>query len=130
MFIAGEVETEKLAEAADLIRTTYESYRMAPNLTGFDDLRRGMAEGTAKNVQYVDVVATTMLELALDARDPSDAPRLGELLESITAREVQERLTTAFPSGDNLLIVAASPDASALPGACVITNIEQVSQCP
>ena len=130
MFIAGEVETSKLAEAADLVRTTYEAFRIAPDLTGFDVLRQGMAEGTAKNVQYVDVVARSMLELALDARDPSDAPRLGELLESTTARELQERLATAFPSGDNLIVIAASPDASALPGACVITNIEQVSQCP
>lgn len=130
MFIAGEVETEKLAEAVSLIRMTYESYRTAPDLTGFDDLRRGIVEGTAQNVLYVDVAARTMLELALDGRDPSDAPRLGELLESVTAQDVQERLASVFPSGDDLIVVAASPDASALPGACVITKIEQVAQCP
>lgn len=130
MFITGEVETEKLAEAADLVRTTYESFRTVPDLTGLDDLHRGMAERAAKNVRYVDVVARTLLELALDARDPSDAPRLGELLESVTAQDVQERLASVFPSGANLIVVAASPDASALPGACVITKIEQVAQCP
>ncbi len=116
MFITGEVETEKLAEAADLVRTTYESFRTVPDLTGLDDLHRGMAERAAKNVRYVDVVARTLLELALDARDPSDAPRLGELLESVTAQDVQERLASVFPSGANLIVVAASPDASALPG--------------
>jgi zinc protease len=130
MFIAGEVETEKLAEASELIRTTYESYRTAPDLTGLDDLRRGMAEGTAQNVLYVDAAARTMLELALDDRDPSDAPRLGELLASVTAQDVQERLASVFPSGGDLIVVAASPDALALPGACVITKIEQVAQCP
>lgn len=130
MFIAGEVETGKLAEAANLIRMTYESYRTAPDLTGFDDVRRGMAEGTAQNVLYVDVAARTMLELALDSREPSAAPRLGELLESVTAQDVQERLESVFPSGDTLIVIAASPDASALPGSCVITKIEQVAQCP
>lgn len=130
MFIAGEVETEKLAEAADLILTTYESFRTAPDLTGLDDLRREMAEGTAKNVLYVDVAASTMLELALDARGPSDAPRFGELLESVTAQDVQERLASVFPPGEDLIVVAASPDALALPGACVITKIEQVTECP
>ncbi|MCG7495235.1 insulinase family protein [Thalassobius sp. Cn5-15] len=130
MFIAGEVETEKLAEAADLVRTTYEAFRAAPDLTGLDDLRRGMAEGTERNVLYVDVAARTMLELALDDRSPGDAPRLGELLESVTAQDVQERLASVFPSGDDLIVVAASPDASALPGACVITKFEQVVQCP
>jgi predicted Zn-dependent peptidase len=130
MFIAGEVETEKLAEAADLVRTTYESFRAAPDLTGLDDLRRGMAEGTAQNVLYVDVAARTMLELALDGRSPGDAPRLGELLENVTAQDIQDRLASVFPSGDNFIVIAASPDASALPGACVITKIEQVAQCP
>jgi len=130
MFIAGEVETEKLAEAADLVRTTYEAFRAAPDLTGLDDLRRGMAEGTERNVLYVDVAARTMLELALHGREPSDAPRLGELLESVTAQDAQERLESVFPSGKNLIVVAASPDASALPGACVITKFEQVAQCP
>lgn len=130
MFIAGEVETEKLAEAADLVRTTYEAFRTAPDLTGFDELRRGIAEGTAQNALYVDVAARMILELALDGRDPSDAPRLGALMESISAQDVQERLASAFPAGDDLIVVAASPDASALPGACVITEIEQVAQCP
>jgi len=130
MFIAGEVKTEKLAEASELIRTTYESYRTAPDLTGLDDLRRGMADETAQNVLYVDVAARTMLEFALDGRDPGDAPRLGELLESVTAQDVQERLATVFPSGNNLIVFAASPDVSALPGACVVTKIEQVAQCP
>lgn len=130
MFIAGEVETAKLAEAADLIRATYESFRAAPDFTGFDDLRQGMAEKTANNVLYVDVVAKTMLEMALDSRDPSDASRLGELLESVTTQDVQKRLASAFPVGADLIVVAASPDASALPGACVVTEIEQVVQCP
>lgn len=130
MFIAGEVETEKLAEAADLVRMTYESFRTAPDLSGLDDLRRDISEGTERNVLYVDVAARTILELALDGLDPSDAPRLGELLESVTAQDVQERLISVFPSVTDLIVVAASSDASALPGACIITEIKQVAQCP
>ena len=130
MLITGEVETGKLAQAVDVIRSTYGSYRTAPDLTGFDDFRQGIAEGTANNVQYVDVAARTMLELALDGRDTHDTPRLGDVLESITAQDVQERLASVYPPSANLIVIAASPDASALPGACVITKIEQVTQCP
>ncbi|MGH1412633.1 MAG: M16 family metallopeptidase [Pelagimonas sp.] len=130
MFVAGEVETAKLAQATDVIRTTYESYRTAPDFTGFDEFRRGIAGGFRKNVLYVDVAARTILEFALDARDPSGAPDLGDYLDSITAQTVQERLASVYPSGDDLIVVAASPDASALPGACVVTAIEQVAQCP
>lgn len=130
MFIAGEVETSKLADAVDVVRATYENFRTAPDLTGLDELRHGMAEGTSKNVLYVDVVARTMLELALDSRDPAEAPRLGDLLANTSARQVQDRLATIYPTGDDLIVFAASPDANALPGACVVTAIEQVAECP
>ena len=79
---------------------------------------------------YVDIAARTMLELALDARDPSDTSLLGDLVAGITADEVQQRLASVFPSGDALIVVAASPDADALPGACFITEVSQVAQCP
>lgn len=130
MLIAGEVETSKLSQAIDLIRDTYASYKSSPNLDGFDDLRRAIADGTRQNILYVDIAARTMLELALDARDPSDTPRLGDLVTAITTDEVQRRLASVFPSGDALIVIAASPDADALPGACVITEVSQVAQCP
>lgn len=130
IFIGGEVETEKLAQAANLVRERYEMYRSNPDLTGLDGLRQGIADATAQNVLFVDVAARTMLELALDGRDPGDAPRLGELLETIKAKDVQERLASVFPKGDSLIIVATSPDANAIPGACIITEIKQVRQCP
>lgn len=129
VFIAGEIETAKLAQAADLVRKTYETYRTAPDLTGLDELRQGLAEATAKNVLYVNVAARAMLEFALDGLDPGMAPKLGALLENVTAQDVQDRLQAVFPSGNDLIVIAASPDATALPGACVITEIQQASQC-
>ncbi|EFO28649.1 peptidase M16 inactive domain superfamily [Roseibium sp. TrichSKD4] len=130
MLVTGEVETAKLAQATDLIRETYETFRIAPDFTGFEALQKGMAEQTTKQVSYVNVAARTMLELALDARDPADAPRVGDLLANVTQQEVKERLVSSFPPGDDLIVLAASPDASALPGACIITKIEQVATCP
>ena len=130
LFIGGEVETAKLTKASELILRTYEAFRTNPDLTGLDDLRREMADVTARNVTYADVAARVILELALDGRDPSDAPRLGELLENTQAQDVQERLVSVFPPSGGLIVVAASPDANALPRACVVTEIEQVAQCP
>lgn len=130
MFISGEVETAKLAQTSDLMRATYETYRSGSDLSGLQDLRRQIANGAAQNVRYVNVAARTILELALDGRNPGDAPRLGKLLETITQKDVQERLASVFPQGGNLIVVAASPDANALPGACVIAEIEQTRQCP
>ncbi len=89
-----------------------------------------MADGTAQNILYVDIAARTILQLALDGRDPSDAPRLDELLAEITAKDVKERLISVFPQSKTLIVVAASPDVAALPRGCVITQIKQVTQCP
>jgi predicted Zn-dependent peptidase len=130
MFIGGEVETEKLSEAANLILTTYDNYRTDADLTGFDDLRRGISDHTEQNVLFVDVAARTILQLALDQQDTSIAPRLGAEIDAVLAKDVSERLSTVYPTTDRMVIVAASPDANALPDACVITQIEQVVQCP
>lgn len=130
MFITGEVEAAKLAQAVDVIRTTYDSYRTTSDFDGFEDVRKNLSEGTAKNVLYVDVAARTMLELALDERDPSVAPNLGALFAEVSTTDVAARLATAFPAADRLIVLAASPDADVLPGACVITDIAQASDCP
>lgn len=130
LFIGGEVETTKLAKASELILRTYEDFRTNPDLTGLSDLRREMADVITQRMTYANVAARTMLELALMGRDPSDAPRLGELLENTQARDIQERLVSVFPPSGHLIVVAVSPDANALPGACVVTEINQVAQCP
>jgi hypothetical protein len=83
-----------------------------------------------QNVLFVDVAARTILQLALDQQDTSIAPRLGAEIDAVLAKDVSERLSTVYPTTDRMVIVAASPDANALPDACVITQIEQVVQCP
>lgn len=129
MFIAGEVETSKLAQSSDVMRVAYEAYRSSPDLTSLNELRQRIADEVAQNILHVDMAARTILQLVLDGRDPGDVPRLNELLAAITAKDVEERLASVFPQGSNLIVVAVSPDANALPGACVITEIEQVQQC-
>ena len=129
MFITGEVETEKLSQASHLIQETYENFRLNPDLTGLDAQRGEIAKGTAQNVTYLDVAARTILELALDDLDSSDAPRMGELIENKTDQDIRDRLSLTFPPSDNLIVIVASPDANALPDACVITKIEQVKGC-
>lgn len=130
MFIAGEAETAKLLQAKDVISIVYEAYRSTPDLTNLSEFQQRVVDGTAQNILYVNIAARTILQLALDGRDPNDAPRLDKLLAAITAKDVKERLISVFPQSNNLIVVAASPDVDALPGACVITQIKQVTQCP
>ena len=60
--------------AAD-IPEIYEAYRSVPNFETLADLRNGMVNQTQKNATYVNIAAQTILELALDKRDPKIAPK-------------------------------------------------------
>ena len=130
MFIAGEVETAKLSDAIRVVTDVYDGYQKFPDLSNFVDLKQAVADGTKDNVRYVDVAARTILELVLDERSPNEAPKLGETIEAILAKDVAARMSAKFPDANTLLVVAASYDVNALPGACVVTEIKQVAECP
>lgn len=130
MFITGEVETTKLALAADQVRAAYGRFLTDTEFDGFDDLRGHMTQATARNMSMVDVAARTMLELLLDQRDPAEALGLADQIASISKQDLSARLRDGFPAAKDLIVIAVSPDASALPGACVITQVEQAARCP
>ncbi len=93
-------------------------------------MRRGISGGILRDIRHVDVAARTISILAVEDRETGDISRLGEILEDIELDTVQDRLLSVFPPSDDRIIVASSPDADALPGACIITEIEQVVRCP
>ena len=78
----------------------------------------------------MNVAAQTIRELALDGQDPTIAPKLGDAVRAITDQDVIERLQSTFPKAEDLIVIVASPDATALPDACVITEISQAAMCP
>jgi len=129
LVISGEIETEKLAQAHEVILKTYKDFRSDPKLDGLGSIRDSLADGTDQNVSYVDAAARTIRELALDGQDPKITPKLGDAIRAISPEDVQQRLLQAFPEADDLIVVVASPDANALPGACVITAVSQVTSC-
>jgi len=129
MFIAGEVESEKLNEAVDVILETYESHRIAPDLEGFDSLKEQSVIGTKENVDYVDVAANTILQFVMDGQDPTQTPRLDEVMAEITQDDVINRLADIYPAGDQLFIVAAGPLPDGFEGACVVTSPQDAFDC-
>ena len=130
MFITGEIATPKLAQAHEVILETYADFRASPALDRLGAIRDTVAERTDIDVAYVNVAAQTIRELALDGQDPTIAPNLGDAVRAITDQDVIERLQSAFPKAEDLIVIVASPDATALPDACVITEISQAAMCP
>lgn len=128
-FIFGEVETSRLAEVRDVALEAYETFRKSPDLTGLNELRSRVVEGTKENISYVNVSAQVIMELALDGKDVTQAPDLHKGYEDITSDALTVRLATMFPPASSLIVLAVSPDENALPGACVISEIGDAINC-
>lgn len=120
-------DTSQLAQG--VIRATYEAYRTSPDLSGLDEYREGLADYVAEDVDYIDGAAEAILYLEMFDLDSSEVPRAAEIVLETKAIDVANRMKNAFPPSDGLIVVAVSPDANALPGACVITRFDQAKTC-
>jgi hypothetical protein len=125
--ISGEVETDQLAKARDIFSKTYEQHRSFPDLIIFNDMRLKMAENAKDNVQSISGSTYSMLALALNGHDVTVTPNINKKVGAILAKDIAARMKNIYPVAENPIVVATGPDPKALPGARLITSIEQVS---
>ena len=130
LFIVGEVEASQLAAARDAALSSYEEFRTSAQYTGFTDIKDRIVSGTKENLTYVNTSARAILELALDGKDVTLAPTFHSLFEDLSEGDIAVRLNEAFPPASELMTFAVGPDANALPGACVISAVEEAETCP
>ena len=129
LFLSGEVETAKLAEAETTVRTAYAAFLNAPamgDLTARKEPFRANGEQTAT---LPGDASFTALMAVLDGQDAGLALTLTAMLDKVTGATVEARATSAFPKAEDLIVLAVSPDASALPGACVIRSPADAVRC-
>ena len=88
-----------------------------------------MVNQTQKNVGYVNITARTILQLALDKRDPKTAPKLHNELKKLHTQDLKSRMKTIFPPKSELAIFAAGPSKKGWSDACVISKIEALDEC-
>ena len=74
--------------------------------------------------------AGAMLEAMQDGNTPMMILELDAMLAKVTPDTVQQRFADAYPLADDLIFVAVSSDAAALPGACIILQPQDVFDCP
>lgn len=128
--MTGAVETEKLAQAEKVVREAYARFitegpqgPLAERKTSFEQHFEEMPE-------YVVDQARSELQSALDGHSVGRSLELTTELAAVTKDSIADRLNTALPASDDLLVIAVSPDATALPGACVITTPREAADCP
>lgn len=130
LVMSGTVETAKLAEAESAVRAAYAEFRAHPSVDDLAIRKARLATDREHLAEAPDAAAFASLMALLDGQHPAIALNLPEMIEDITAAQMVARAGTAFPAADRLITIATSPDAAALPGACVITTPAMAADCP
>ena len=118
-----------VARADAGLRQAYAIFWEAAAPMNLDDMR---ARAVASLRSTRDDPAGAANELLFDLRtgqDPAVLENPEAFLANVTDESVMKRLQGAFPKPAELTVMAVSPDANALPGACVITAPEQAVNC-
>lgn len=129
IYIGAGVDVAKLEQARDVIAAAYDDYRENPDLTEFAGFRFAVASHIGDNFSYVDGAARGLTEARLDGADVSLVSDGFQAVESTLASAVAERMLADYPSSDEMIVVAVSPDREALPGACVISRPKDAVNC-
>lgn len=129
LFIGGEIDTDKMAEAREAVLAAYAEFRADPDLTELGNMGQRVAESLRNDLQYVNTSARFIRETVLDELEMDVYHTLPDTMEKITEEQAKDRLNTAFPKADDLLIFAVGPDPSAFPDACVIEETHEAEGC-
>ena len=128
-FMNGEVEGDKLTEAEHVVREAYMGFlengpsgSLADRKVHFEAYFSTLAEFVADQARY------ELLSI-LDGFAQGRSLALSKDLSAVSEASVDTRLAEAFPTADNFIVIAVSPDTSALPGACVITSPREATDC-
>ncbi|MDQ7733350.1 insulinase family protein [Halomonas sp. SpR1] len=127
LFQAGEVDTNQVAETEEVVRKAYATFRQGGLKGELADHKAHLASYLSEVADSVTAQARSALESALDGY-PTERS-LNEELEAVTDASLNERLTTAFPSVDEFIVIAVSPEVDALHEACVITTPREAADC-
>jgi len=129
LFLAGEVESARMAEAEEVVRAAYAAF-LSEGPTG------PLSERKAPLVLFYDEMpdfvvdqAQAELQSALDGFAPGRSLALSAELAVVTEAGIRDRLGSAWPGPADFLVFGVSPDAAALPGACVILQPEEAATC-
>lgn len=127
--LSGEVETAKLAEAETIVRTAYADFLKSPPMGDLSERKSPFVTNGEQTAKDPIAASFTAMMALFDGQDPYLALTIPAVMEKVTDATLWSRAASAFPAADQLIVLAVSPDAAALPGACVITAPEQAVNC-
>ena len=129
LFVAGEVESGRLAEVEEVVCDAFAAFRKAGPGGDLAARKAPLRAQFAKMPDFVLDVARAELQSALDGFQPGRSLRLAAEFDAVTEESLRARLAGAFPGAGDFIVIAVSPDGNAMPNACVITTPEQAADC-
>ncbi len=130
LFMAGEIVPARLADAESEIRKAYAEFRRTGPVGELDGHRERLRASFSLLSDSPVRQARAELQSALDGHPPDHSLMLTDTLEAVTDASVTERLARDFPDPEDFTVIAVSPDADILPGACVIRHPRDADDCP
>ncbi|HEV8033693.1 insulinase family protein [Yoonia sp.] len=130
LFMTGEVEDAKLADAAQVVRDAYADFKQTGPEGELADRKQPLNTSFTGLSEFVIDLARSEIQSALDGFPVGRSLALVEELAEVSDTDIMNRLTDDFPGPDDFIVIAVSPNADALPGACVITTPSQAAGCP
>ena len=131
LVMSGQINTDQTAGVVQAVTNAYTRMAMQPASDAEVARWTGQLDTNLTAVKNDPVNrASAMLESMQDGNTPMAILGLDAMLANVTPATVQQRFASAYPPATGLIFVAISPDATALPGACVITQPKEVFACP
>jgi predicted Zn-dependent peptidase len=129
LVLSGDVETAKIAAAEVAVRDAYAAFRKTGMSGHLADQKAPLLASIDAMSKTAGTAATSALLGLLDSETPDLVFKLKARLDDVTDVTLHQRLENAFPTLEQFTVVAVSPDAKALPDACVITRVEDAADC-
>ena len=130
LLMAGEVEADRLAEVERVVRAAFARFREHGPQGSLADRKAPLEAIFSELADFLVDQARSELQGALDGHAPGRSLELNEELASVTEDAMKARLRDDFPGADGIIVIAVSPDAEGLPGACVIQVPREAADCP
>jgi zinc protease len=127
--MTGQVETDKLSVSEPIIRKTYAALRESGPSGDLEQRKEPFVTGFQSNRNNPSTQALAAMIAMLDDQDPAIVLDVRTELEKVTQASIQTRLDKVYPPADGFVLLAVSPDANALPGACVIKTPAEAAGC-
>ncbi|MCZ4272056.1 M16 family metallopeptidase [Maritalea porphyrae] len=128
--LSGEVETEKLQDVRDLVKTTYTDFLQ----TGVTEeeagaLRTMFSDGLKVNLSHASVVTYVIAESVLDGYSADRLLSLAQELKTLDAEKVNIHIASKFPKFDQFIELIVTPKPIEQPGACLVQTANDIENC-